>query len=101
MQKTAFFAKTPSPRHFHEAKFFSRIGPCESSRPDDSENVVLFERATFLTGVIAAQSRNMPAKLKASPQIGGVKKKKSRPQFLDLDSEIESRPQKYIYLGRD
>ena len=54
---------------------FSRIGPCESSRPDDSENVVLFVRATFLRGVIAAQSRNMPAKLKVSPQIGGVKKK--------------------------
>ena len=37
--------------------------------------MVLFERTTFLTGVIAAQSRNMPAKLKASPQIGGFKKK--------------------------
>ena len=53
----------------------SRVPPCESSRPGDSENVVLFGRATFLTGVIAAQSRNMPAKLKASPQIGGVQKK--------------------------
>ena len=75
MQKTAFFAKSPSPRHFREAKFFSRIGPCESYRPDDSENVVLFERATFLTGVIAAQSQNMSAKLKASLKLGGVKKK--------------------------
>ena len=37
--------------------------------------MVLFGRATFLTGVIAAQSRNMPAKLKASPKLGGVKKK--------------------------
>ena len=54
---------------------FWDIGPCESSRPDDSENVVLFERATFLTGVIAAQSRNMSAKLKASRKLGGVKKK--------------------------
>ena len=40
--------------------------------PDDSENVVLFERATFLTGVVAAQSWTMPAKLKASPKVGGV-----------------------------
>ena len=30
-----------------------------------------------------------------------VLKKKSRPQFLDFNPEIESRPQKYIYLGRD
>ena len=37
--------------------------------------MVLFERATFLTGVIAAQSRNMPAKLKASRKLGGVQKK--------------------------
>ena len=29
---------------------------CESSRPDVSENVVLFGRTSFLTGVIAAQS---------------------------------------------
>ena len=30
-----------------------------------------------------------------------VSKKKSQPQFLDFGPEIESRPQKYIYLGRD
>ena len=54
----------------------SRVPPCESSRPGDSENVVLFGHATFLTGVIAAQSsRNMSAKLKGSPKLGGVKKK--------------------------
>ena len=35
----------------------SRVPPCESSRPGDSENVVLFGRATFLMGVIAAQSQ--------------------------------------------
>ena len=34
-----------------------RVPPCESSRPGDSENVVLFGCATFLTGVIAAQSQ--------------------------------------------
>ena len=47
----------------------------EFSHPDDSENVVLFGRATFPTGIIAAQSRNMPAKLKALRKLGGVKKK--------------------------
>ena len=36
---------------------FSRIGPCESSLPEVSENVVLLGRASFLTGVIAAQSQ--------------------------------------------
>ena len=54
---------------------FSRIGPCESSRPDDSENVVLFERATFLTGVIAAQSQQRAEKVGALSKIGNVKKK--------------------------
>ena len=35
----------------------SRVPPCESLRPGDSEYVVLFGRATFLTGAIAAQSQ--------------------------------------------
>ena len=65
-------------------QFFSWIGPCERSRPDDSENVVLFERATFLTGVIAAQRQNMPAKLKASPKLGGVKKIKTATIFWNF-----------------
>ena len=51
------------------------MGPCESSRPEVSENVVLFGRASFLTGVIAAQSQIMSAKVEASPKLGGVKKK--------------------------
>ena len=54
---------------------FSLIGPCESSRPKDSENVVLFGRASFLTGVIAAQSQQRAAKVGASPKIGDVTKK--------------------------
>ena len=99
MQKTAFFAKTLLLNIFVRQNF-SWIGPCESSRPGDSENVVLFERATFLTGVIAAQSRNMSAKLKASPQIGGVKKK-SRPQFLEFLKILASDPKKYSLLGSD
>ena len=51
---------------------FSRIGPCESSRPDDSENVVLFERATFLTGVIAAQSQQRAEKVGVSSGLGSI-----------------------------
>ena len=54
---------------------FSQIGPCESSRPKDSENVVLFGRASFLTGVIAAQSQQRAEKVCASSKIGNVKKK--------------------------
>ena len=54
--KTAFFAKFSCPRHFCEENF-SRIGPCEISLPEVSENVVLLGRASFLTGVIAAQSQ--------------------------------------------
>ena len=54
---------------------FSRIGPCESSRPEDSENVVLFGRVSFLTGVIAAQSQQGAEKVGASSKIGNVKKK--------------------------
>ena len=42
---------------------FSGTGPCESWDPEDSENVVLFGRASFLTGVIAGQSQIMSAKV--------------------------------------
>ena len=38
-------------------KPIARLGPCETSRPDDSENVGLIGRVRFLTGVIAAQSQ--------------------------------------------
>ena len=59
----------------------SRVPPCESSRPGDSENVVLFGRATFLTGVIAAQSQQRAEKVSVSPQIGNVKKKRHGHNF--------------------
>ena len=48
---------------------------CESSHPEDSENVVLFVRATFLRGVIAAQSQQRAEKVGVSTQIGNVKKR--------------------------
>ena len=44
-------------------------------RPKDSENVVLFGRSSFLTGVIAAQSQQRAEKVGASSKIGYVKKK--------------------------
>ena len=53
----------------------SRVPLCESSRPGDFENVVLLGRATFLTGVIAAQSQQTLKILPPSPKISGVKKK--------------------------
>ena len=36
-------------------KPISRLGPCETQRPDDSENVGLIGRVTFLMGVIGRQ----------------------------------------------
>ena len=51
---------------------YSRIGPCESSRPEASENVVLFGRATFLTGVIAAQSQQRAEKVGVSSGLGSI-----------------------------
>ena len=39
----------------------------QSISPEDSENVVLFVPATFLTGVIAAQSQQRAAKVGVSP----------------------------------
>ena len=35
----------------------SGVPPCESSRPEDYENVVVFGCGTFQRGVIAAQSQ--------------------------------------------
>ena len=60
---------------------FSRIGPCESWDPEDSENVVLFGRASFLTGVIAGQSQIMSAKVEVSPKLSGVQKKRHGHNF--------------------
>ena len=37
--------------------------------------MVLFGRATFLTGVIAAQSQQRAEKVGVSPEIGNVKEK--------------------------
>ena len=57
MAKNAFFLRLANLLEFLVLEPISRVPPCESSRPGDSENVVLFGRATFLTGVIAAQSQ--------------------------------------------
>ena len=48
---------------------------------ENSEIVGLFGRAIFLTGVIAAQSRIMSAKVEVSPKLGGVKKKRHGHNF--------------------
>ena len=46
-----------------------------------SEKVVVFGRVSFLTGVIAAQSRIMSAKVEASPKLGSVQKKRHGHNF--------------------
>ncbi|MDP6384549.1 MAG: hypothetical protein QF385_15185, partial [SAR324 cluster bacterium] len=43
--------------------------------------MVLFGRATFLTGVIAAQSQQRAEKVGASSKIGNVKKKRHGHNF--------------------
>ena len=79
LQTTAFFAKTPSRRHFCEGKFF---------RDRTKWNLTSwgFRKcgsfwASFLRGVIAAQSRIMSAKVEVSPKLGGVKKKRHGHNF--------------------
>ena len=47
--------------------------------------MVLFERATFLTGVIAAQSQQRAEKVSVSPQIGNVTKKRHGHNFWISD----------------
>ena len=66
----------------------SRVGPCESWRPEDSENVVVFEIWRFKTKVIGCQSR---VKFREKILVEMWRhKKKSRPQYWVLRSETES-----------
>ena len=46
--KKRFFLRLANLLEFLVLEPISRVPPCESSRPRDSENVVLFGRATFL-----------------------------------------------------
>ena len=75
LQKKAFFLLKTLLLDIFWWENFSRIGPCESSLPEVSENVVLFGRTIFLTGVIAAQSQHRAAKVCLSRKISDVKKK--------------------------
>ena len=75
MAKNAFFLLFGNLLESLVLEPISRVPPCESSRPGDSENVVLFGRATFLTGVIAAQSQQRAEKVGASSKISNVTKK--------------------------
>ena len=65
-----------------------RVVPWESQRPGNSENVVVFEFSRFQTIAIGRQSWvKIEEKI---PRRGTVTKKKTRPRFLVLGSEIES-----------
>ena len=57
-------------------KHISRVPPCESSRPDVSENVVVFVPRSFWSGVIAAQSWRTAKFLGPLQKIRGVAKKR-------------------------
>ena len=53
--------------------------------------MVLFGRASFLTGVIAGQSQIMSAKVEVSPKLGGVKKKRHGHNFDFSESPMNQR----------
>ncbi len=53
--------------------------------------MVLFGRASFLTGVIAGQSQIMSAKVEVSPKLGGVKKKRHGHNFDFSESPLNQR----------
>ncbi len=56
----------------------------------------LFGRASFLMGVIVAQSQQRAEKVGVSPKIGDVKKK-TRPQFLEFLRILASDPKKIFF----
>ena len=60
-KKTIFFIKRSFPK-ICSKKPISRLGPCESWRPELSENVGLIERIRFWTGVIGRQRWMSPKK---------------------------------------
>ena len=59
----------------------SRVPPCESWRPDGSENVGLIGFLSFWTGVIAAQSRKKVKFSGTLAKISGVTKKRHGHNF--------------------
>ena len=79
-KKRRFLLKSPLLNIFVWENF-SGIGPWESSLPEVSENVVLFGRTIFLTGVIAAQSQQRAAKVCLSRKISDVTKKRHGHNF--------------------
>ena len=89
MAKSAFFLRLANLLEFLVLEPISRVPPCESSRPGDSENVVLFGRATFLTGVIAAQSQQT-LKFCLRPRKYAVLQKKDTATILIIWPAIES-----------
>ena len=78
---------------------FSRIGPCESPVPEVSENVVLFGRTIFLTGVIAVQSQQRAAKVCLSRKISDVKKKRHGHNFDFSDTPLNQRLVNPLFSG--
>ena len=68
--------------------------PCKSSRPDDSEKVLLFGLAVFKVELLAAE---VGSKFKKKNDGKAASKKKTRPQFLDFGPEIESADGNHTY----
>ena len=84
MQKNAFSHKTLVPRNLLKEKK-TRIGPSESWRPDDSENVELIGRVRFWTGVIGRQRWMSPKKLLRHRKYEALQKNNT-PTILSFDA---------------
>ena len=78
-------------------KPISRLGPCESWRPELSENVGLIGRVTFLTGVIGHQRWMSRKKTDPSPKISGVKKKRHGHNFEFWGLKRIARPANHVW----
>ena len=75
----------------------SKVPPCESWRPDGSENVGLIGFLSFWTGVIAAQSRTKVKFRGPLAKIRGVKKKRHGHSFQNRDSILNQREGNPLY----
>ena len=90
MLKTTFSIKRSFPE-ICSKKQISRLGPCESSRPELSENVVLIGRVRFWTGVIGLQRWMLRQRITRI----------TRPQFWVLSSVTESAWVQYGWFHAD
>ena len=90
LQKTAFFAKIPSPQHFCEGKFFQdRTMWKLSSRA--FRKCGTFWACELFNGSYCWSKSDHVGKSRSVPEIRRCQKKKTRPQFWFFGPETNSR----------